>query len=323
MAKVAEHKKITVKEITTLIDKYPIIGIVNMKNLPAKQLQTMREQLRNTVIIRMTKKRLIKIAFEQSKKEDLTKLSEYLKGMPALIFTNDNPFKLFATLKKNKSTAPIKAGQVAPNNIIVKAGPTGFSPGPIISELAAFRIKSAVENGKIAIKGDTVVAKEGEVVSQKLAAILQRLKLEPMEIGLDLIAVCENNEIITKEVLDINPEEYLSNIKSAATMAINLSINTGYPTKETITLLIQKAAFDALSLALSQDILTDETVKTIIAKVEGQAKCLKLQLNIPDAPQVEKKTKEKKQPKVETKEEPQKVKEVKKEELKENNESKS
>ena len=36
------------------------------------------------------------------KKENITDLEQYLRGMPALLFTKDNPFALFSTLKKNK-----------------------------------------------------------------------------------------------------------------------------------------------------------------------------------------------------------------------------
>jgi large subunit ribosomal protein L10 len=290
MAKVAEHKKEKVKEFSKLIEENPIIGVVNMMNLPAKQLQKMREKLRETVFIRMTKQRLMKLAFENSKKPNINELVKHFKGLPALVFTKDNPFKLFNTLKKNKSTAPIKAGQTAPNDLIVKAGPTNFAPGPIIGELGGFGIVSGVENGKIAIKKDSVVAKEGDVVNAKLAALLQRLGVEPMEIGLDLIAVYENGEIITKDVLDIDVDEYVNNIKSAASMAFNLAVNAGFPTEQTTTVLLQKAASDALALARSQNILTSETVKDVLAKADSQAKALNSSLNI-------------KEPVVETKEE--------------------
>ncbi|MAG39298.1 50S ribosomal protein L10, partial [Candidatus Woesearchaeota archaeon] len=310
MTHVAQYKKDKVKEFTKLIDDNPIIGIVNMMNLPAKQLQNMRERLREKVIIRMTKKRLIKIAIKNSKKENIAKLKDYLKGMPAMLFTKENPFSLFSTLKKNKSKAPISAGQTAPNDIIVPAGKTNFAPGPVIGELGGFGIITAVEDGKIAIKEDKVVAKEGDVVDNKLAGLLQRLGVKPMEVGLNLVAVFEKGEILTKEVLDIDEDAYRKDFREAAKMAFNLAFNSGYPTEETIILLIQKASSESKSLALEANLLTDETVGNLLSKAESQAESLnsKLDIKVDEEKKEEIKTEEK--PKEKTTTEPTKTEET-------------
>ncbi|MFH1506356.1 MAG: 50S ribosomal protein L10 [archaeon] len=316
MAHVSDEKKKIVKEFTELLNKYSIIGAVNMENLPAKQLQNMREQLRDKLVMKMTKRRLMKIAIDGCKKPGIQALKEQLKGMPALIFTNENPFTLFKFIKKNKSKAPIKAGQIAPNDLVVPAGPTGFAPGPVIGELGAFRIKSGVEDGKVVVKEDSTVAKEGDIVNAKLAALLTRLGVEPMEIGLDLVAVYENGEIVPKSVLDIDEEAYMNNLRTAASESFNLAMFAAYPAKETIELLLGKAHNDSKALATDQDILTDETVGISLGKAEGQMNALKTKLNIQipekaapkaeEAPKEEPKAEEKKpeKPKVEKKEEP-------------------
>jgi len=69
MAHVAEYKKRIVENIVKLAKEYPIVGAVNMENLPAPQLQAMKAQLRGKVVLVMTKKRLIKIALEKLKSE--------------------------------------------------------------------------------------------------------------------------------------------------------------------------------------------------------------------------------------------------------------
>lgn len=273
--KVSEKKKQVVAEFTALIDQYPVIGAVDVENLPALQLNRMRASLRDTVVIRMTKRRLLKIALENSKKESAKELIPHLKGMPALIFTKDNPFKLFKILKKNKSNAPIKAGQTAPNDIIVPKGPTSFAPGPIIGELGALKIKAGIDAGKVAIKEDAVVAKEGDVVSQALAGVLTRLGIEPMEIGLNLSAVWENESILTKQVLDVDEDQVLADITTAATWAFNLAMESGFATKDTVVPMLTKAHMDAFSLATEQNIINDETKELILAKAERQALALK------------------------------------------------
>jgi large subunit ribosomal protein L10 len=245
MAHVSESKKQKVKELADAINSYSVIGIVNMENLPAKQLQLMRRDLRGIVLITMSKKTIIKKAFEGVKKENIQKLSDYLVGMPAIILTNENPFKLFKTLKKSKSKAPIKVGQVAPKDIVVTKGPTSFAPGPIIGELGALKIKAGIEGGKVSIKQDAVVAKKGEVVIGGLAAVLMRLGIEPMEIGLDLVAVYEKGELLTKDVLDIDDEVIKQNIKTAYMNSFAVALEIGYACNETVVFMIQKAFMEA------------------------------------------------------------------------------
>lgn len=270
MAHVSQAKKDAVAEYVELINKYDMVGAVNLENLPAKQLNAMRDKLRETVLVKMNKRRIIKVALDQAKKEGLSDLEPYLKGMPALLFSNDNPFTLFKTLKKNKSTTAIKAGQVAPNDIKVSAGPTSFAPGPIIGELGAVGIKAGIDGGKVAIKADAVVAKEGDVISEQLAGILSRLGIEPMQIGLDLTAVCENGEILTKAVLDIDEDAYYADLTQGASWAFNLAMETAYPCEDTITALVTNAFTQSKALALEQDILTDLTVGDTLVKAHNQ-----------------------------------------------------
>jgi large subunit ribosomal protein L10 len=278
--KTSENRKVkenTIVEFTKLMEEYPIIGVVNMTSLPTKQLQNMRAQLRETVVLRMTKRRLIKKAIEaaKAKRPGIEKLEEHMKGMPAMIFTKNNPFALYKKLEKNKSSAPAKAEQEAPKDIQVKAGPTGFAPGPIIGELGAFGIKAGIENGKVIIKADTVVAKEGEVINQQLAAILSRLGIEPMEIGLDLRAVFEEGNIYTSKVLAIDEDEYKDNITMAAAWALNLAVEATYPTKETTPMLVQKAFREAKGVAVEQGIMSKDLAEDILTKAYGQMYAVK------------------------------------------------
>lgn len=282
MAHVSESKKKTVDEFSKLISEYPIIASVDLENLPAPQLQNMRETLRDKVVLRMTKRRLINIAIDKAKdkKPGLEKLKEKLKGMPALLFTKENPFSLYKTIKKNKSAAPAKAGQIAPKDIVVPAGPTGFMPGPVIGELGALGIKSSVENGKIAIKEDAIVAKEGEVISPELAAMLTRLGITPMEVGLDIVAAYEDGTIYTRKVLDIDEDQFMADLTAASQWAFNLAIESGYTTKETIGVFITKAFNQSKAVAIESGFMADAVVGDILGKAEREMLSLKKAANI-------------------------------------------
>ena len=124
MANVSEYKKKIVEDMAKLMRRYSIVGMVNMEDMPAPQLQGMRAELRGKVDMFMTKKRLMRIAIEKLKneKKNIGELEKYFQGMPALIFTNESPFKLSKILRKSKTKAPAKAGQIAPNDIIINKG---------------------------------------------------------------------------------------------------------------------------------------------------------------------------------------------------------
>jgi large subunit ribosomal protein L10 len=277
---VPESKTNTVIELKKLLNEYPIVALLNLENLPAKQLQVMKGKLRKDALIKMAKKNLIKEAFKESGKPGIDKMDEYLGGMPALLLTKENPFRLFKIIKKSKSPAAIKPGQVTPKDITIPAGPTPFAPGPIIGELGMLKIKAGIEGGKVAIKEDSHVAKKGDVIKPQLASLLLRLGIEPMEIGLDLVAVYENGEILTKDVLDIDEDVFMQKLKTAASEAMNLAVDVAYPCSETIELLVQKSFREAKAIAIERDILADLVVEQIIAKANAQAESVKDAANL-------------------------------------------
>ena len=266
-----------VESLKTLLSQYSVIGVADMTAMPSLQLQRVRDDLRGKVAVRMSKGRILKLVFSElsSQIKGLDTLAKYIRGMPALILTNDSPFKLAATLKKSKSKAPAKANQVAPNDIYVEEGATSFAPGPVIGELGALGIKTAIENGKIAIKAKKKVVSEGEVISSQVASILSRLGIEPMEIGINLLATVEDGDVLTKDVLFVDEQEYLDNIQRAAQEAFNLAYNVAWPIPETIELLVKKAQVEALALSKKTGIHTKETVGGSLAQASAEGDALK------------------------------------------------
>ena len=273
MAHVAEYKKKVAKEFSSLIEKYPIIGVVNMENLPSPQLQKIRMQLRGKVELRMTKRRILKfvLADVKGKKAGVEKLESYMGGMPALLFTKDNPFTLAKTLQQKKSKAPAKSGQVAPYDIVIEPGKTTFSPGPVISELSHAGLKTGVEDGKVTIKEKKVLVKAGEVINDNIANLLSKFGITPMEIGLDLVAVYENGLIYGKDVLAIDEKAFLAKLANASFQAYNLSMDASYPTKDTVEEMLNKAHADARAVAIDSAIFAPEVIEALLAAANAQA----------------------------------------------------
>jgi large subunit ribosomal protein L10 len=274
MIMVSERKKAKLKEVLADIEKYPVIGIVDMHNLPARQLHQIKSQLRGKAVIRMVKKRIMTRALEQSKKKNVKGLQAKIQNQPALLFSEANPFELAQVIAKSVSKAAAKEGDTAPNDIVVPAGPTVLPPGPAIGELQKVKIPAGVEGDKIVVKKDTKVAAGGEVIGKDLAQALAKLGIEPIEISLNLLAVWDGGTVFGKDILFIPPEHYVTEMKSAYSNAFNLAMSIDYLAADTLPPLLSKAHRQAVSLAMEAGIVTSETVKSMLAKAHGQASAL-------------------------------------------------
>ena len=281
-----------VEEFKKLLKEYPVVGIVNMEGFPSRQLLQTKKKLVGLAVIKMSKKSIIVRALQDSDKKGLI---DYIKGQPAIIFTKENPFKLSKFIIENKTSAPAKAGAEVPHDVVINAGETTFTPGPIVGELQKKGIKAAIEGGKVVIKEDSVIAKAGEKLTSEKAELINKLGIEPLEIGINLLAAYEDGIIFGKDVLTISTEKTISDIQSAYNGAFNLAYNIGYPTKENIELFIQKAFREAKSLALKAEYTCSATIKELLAKADAQANALKSK--IPEAPASEEKPAESKEEK--------------------------
>jgi large subunit ribosomal protein L10 len=278
---VSEKKTRILKEVKKQMKEYPVIGILNMHKLPGRQLHEIRHKLIGKAVIRMVKKRLIKLAIKDAKLPGIEKLDEFVEGEAALLLSSENPFKLAQVISASKSKAPAKAGDKAPYDLMVPGGPTSLMAGPVIGELQRVKIPAAVEDGKIAIKKDTVVAKAGDTITADLAGILAKLGIEPMEIGLDLVAVWEQGYLYPKDLLFIPADKYIDDLKRAAGQAFNMTLNVGYLTPYNVELLLAKGHNEAKSLATEMGFLTKDTLRPLLAKADAQANILKSKIKEP------------------------------------------
>jgi large subunit ribosomal protein L10 len=267
---VKQEKIKLVEELAGMFNKYPIVGILDMYKTPASALQKIKMSLKGKVVIKVAKKSSIMFALEKANKQNL---KEYIKGYPGLIFSNEDPFKLYSMILKENVTVPAKPGDVPAEDIEVKAGPTDLPPGPAISSLSKVKIPAKVEGGKIAVMKDIVVCKAGTPVSVDLSSVLQMLKLEPMEAGLNVMALEEKDVVYTKDQLYVDEAKLLNDIRTAVQNAFNLSMNAEIPTKQTIGFMLAKAQMEAKALESEINAKSPKTEepKTEEAKPEEKA----------------------------------------------------
>lgn len=262
-----------VANIKELVGNYSIFGVVSFEGITADQIQKMRRNLKDSAVLKVTRNTLNEKALKECD-GNVPDMVRYIEGQSALIFTNDNPFRLYKKLEQTKTPAPIKAGAVAPADITVYKGPTDYPPGPMLSEFQGAGIPTAVEGGKIAVKETKVVCKAGEKVSQKLAVALNKLGIYPLEVGLILRAVYESGMIYLPDVLHVDETQVFNDIVKAAQEAFNLSVNAAVPTKDNIEALLQKAHTEAVNAAVEAEVCEPEVMDKIIAKANAEATSL-------------------------------------------------
>ena len=279
---IPQWKREEVDELVDLLETYDSVGVVSVTGIPSKQLQDMRRGLHGSAALRMSRNTLLVRALEEVD-DGLEDLTQYISGEVGLVATNDNPFGLFQQLEESKTPAPINAGEVAPNDIVIPEGDTGIDPGPFVGELQQIGANARIQEGSIQVMEDSVVVEEGETVSTDVANVLTELGIEPKEVGLDLRGVYSEGVLFTPDELEIDVEEYRADIQSAAASARNLSVNAEYPTTQTAPALIRKAQGEAKSLGLQAAIESPDLADELVSKADAQVRALAAQIDDEEA----------------------------------------
>ncbi|QSZ66974.1 50S ribosomal protein L10 [Methanofollis aquaemaris] len=258
-------KREQVEEIKQRFAEYPVVGLVDMHGIPASQLQDIRQNLRGVAEIKMARKTLTHHALNEIG-GDVVEMGGHISGQSALIFTKENPFKLYKQLELTKTKMAAKPGETAPEDIVVAKGPTSFKPGPIVGELQQAGVPAMIEGGKVKIRETKTVVKKGEVINAKIAGVLAKLEIKPMDVGLILKAAFQDGTIFAPETLAIDETVYLNQITLAAQQAFNLSVNATILTPLTTETIVGKAAQEARNLAVEACIYEKDVADLIVGR---------------------------------------------------------
>ncbi|WP_255150274.1 50S ribosomal protein L10 [Halorarius halobius] len=270
---IPEWKREEVDDLVDMLESYESVGVVDIAGIPSRQLQDMRRELYGTAQLRVSRNTLAVRALEEVD-EGLEELTEHVSGQVGLIGTNDNPFGLYKQLEASKTPAPINAGEVAPNDIVIPEGDTGIDPGPFVGELQQVGAEARIMEGSIKVTADSKVLEAGEEVSDELANVLSELGIEPKEVGLDLRGVVSDGVVFAPEELAIDVDEYRRDIETAAARGRNLSLNADYPTAQTVGAMLAKASGEAKSLGIHAAIESPDIADDLVSKADAQMRAL-------------------------------------------------
>ena len=232
----------------------------------------MRETLREQMVMTMAKKTLVRRAWKKAGLSE-DELDTLLDGVtqPMLVQTDNlNACQLFAELEKTRTGRPAKAGDIAPNDIVIEEGPTTFPPGPIVGEFNSVGIPAKIDKGKVSIVKTVTAVEAGEPISADLGLMLSKLEINPIEIGLILSGAIEDGTVMAADDLDLDLSGFTANVKSATSGAFNLACNIGWFTDQTIPVLISKAAGEAMAVAVEAGIHNEETMPILISRAHAR-----------------------------------------------------
>jgi large subunit ribosomal protein L10 len=262
-----------VEELVERINSTQVVGLVGLAEIPAKQLQDLRSELRDVATIKMVRNNIARRAIEKCS-EKVFPLADGIERQTAFIFTDVNPFRLCKMLEEKKQPMPIKAGGKAPKDIVIEKGETSFSPGPMVGKLQAAGIPAAIKSGKVVINETKVVVEEGETVSAQLAEVLSLMEIFPRKVGLELLAVYEGGLVYKAVDLTIDVDSILSQMSTASSQALGLALEIGYATPTTIAPLLQRAASKARNLVLECAIPVPGMMEALLARAAADASVL-------------------------------------------------
>jgi large subunit ribosomal protein L10 len=262
------------QQIQELPKKYDVIALVRMEKVRSSQLLPLRKKFKGEVEIVSIKDKVAQKALAGVKIPAIEKMADKLVGQCVLMFTNMSPFKLNILLGKNKIMMAARGGDIASKEVIIKAGNTGITPGPILTDFKEAGVTTKIDQGTVWITKDSTAAKKGDVISTKLATLLSKLDVKPVEAGISLDSAVAEGIIYAKDEMVIDVEKYRSAFTQAYQEALALSMEIGYVTKENITLLLAKVAQGARSVAVEAGYLTDETKEQVLQKAHAQARSL-------------------------------------------------
>ena len=262
------------QQLQELPKKYKVMAIIKMNKVRSTQILPLRKTLKDDVEFFSIKDKVAQKALENSDIPGMKDMIGEFKGQVMLMFTNMSPFKLNVLLAKNKIMMMARGGDIASVDVVVPAKNTGIAPGPMLTEFKEAGIPTKIDQGTIWIAKDSTPVLKGEAINEKLAAILGKLDIKPVEAGITLFTALEDGLKYAEEEMIIDVEKIRDEFAQAHQEAISLSIEAAYVTPENIEQILAKASQSARSVSVESGYMTDETKEQILQKADAQARAV-------------------------------------------------
>jgi large subunit ribosomal protein L10 len=274
--KAITEKKEAAQKMAAEVKKREVIVLLNLSKTPDKLIQQIRKKLKDKhgAYFKIERLAVVKRALEQAGAPK--PLFEDVNFPVAVIAaTGISPYEISSMFMENMLSVAAKPGDKAPFEIVVPAGETDMPPGPALTQLKQAGLSVKVEKGKIAISSDSVLAKEGAVLTQEKVQALQMLGIRPFKVGLTIWKAFDGKLLFNADVLGLRADELAEGIRTALSQGFNLSINASYPTESNIAVLLTGAIRQGKDFGTNSGAYSDGSIMAVLAKAISQGNALK------------------------------------------------
>lgn len=180
-------------------------------------------------------------------------LIERMRGNVGLVFTNGNLKEVRDVILENKVPAPARSGAVAPEDVVVPAGPTGCDPGQT-GWFQALNIATKIVRGQVEIISPVHLVRAGDKVNPGQSALLDKLDIRPFSYGMTVQLVYDSGSLFSAAVLDLTEDMLASKFLNATRNIAAVSMMTGLPTLASVPHSLTHAAKVLTAICTSSEV---------------------------------------------------------------------
>jgi len=242
-------------KLIQLLDEFPKCFIVGVDNVGSKQMQQIRQSLRNDAVLLMGKNTMIRKAIRSHLENNpsLEKLLPHIKANIGFVFTNLDLVDIRDKIIENKVKAPARAGALAPLDVKIPPQNTGLGPEKT-SFFQALSIPTKISKGTIEILNEIHLIKKDDRVGASEATLLNMLNISPFTYGLVIRQVYDSGTVFDPEILDITPNDLRSKFLEGVRNVAAISLAIGYPTLASVPHSIVNGLKNLIAIAVETDI---------------------------------------------------------------------
>nr|CUU98958.1 hypothetical transcript [Hymenolepis microstoma] len=192
VAKTPKDKSAFVGKVKSLVNNYKFIYVINFLNSRNQRLTDLRRELKDSLFL-FGKNKLMIIAFGRDKvqetKPGLYKLSKFIKGQCALLFTDMNLDEVRAVFNQFRNADYARPGVEAAQTVILGAGPIPKFSHTLEHPLRKLNLPVKLNRGIVTLESDYKVCSKGDILTPDQCRILKYFEVQISEFQVNISAM--------------------------------------------------------------------------------------------------------------------------------------
>jgi len=251
------RKEQTYEKARRLFGTHSRFALVGVENVVSTQLKTIKEQWGKDVEFLMGKNSSMKRALQDLGKSELEVVFEKIKGDVCFVFFKNDVKGIKKVIDSNAREACAKIGDTSQKEVWVEKCVTGMPPDKT-SYFQVLGIATKITKGKIEIISDYKVLSPGDYVGPSQANLLSMMNIKPFMYKMNMWWVYEDGNLYESALVDIEEEDVLMSMRSAAQCVAAMSLGAGFITQASVPYAIRNAFKDILHVSFGAEFAIKE-----------------------------------------------------------------